>query len=288
MGARRAPIMPQIKIERQGLTLSRSRYIYMLVLPIALPFMVVPAIKLLTQWFGFWGGYEFQTISMMVFATCALIAARMLSIDIGLSAQSFRGDNLIKAACILSFFLILSFCGIFIISGKPFVIYSGGDLLGNKNLAMWYVLHATIEEIAFRGILLTALVPFFGRWIGLILQALCFALLHETQWLSPHFLWHMYMGVAFGIITLSSKSLIPAILIHISWNLLMAVCTGMTDVVKPGSFGLILNVDASSVSHVIALGSVTLTTVCVLSVYLCNIGLRKSVAAYRRKYSHTY
>jgi membrane protease YdiL (CAAX protease family) len=77
------------------------------------------------------------------------------------------------------------------------------------------------EELAFRGFLMPVLVRSFGAWIGVLVTALPFALLHGPQysWSWQHILLLTLAGCAFGGIRQITGSTAAAALTHATYNL---------------------------------------------------------------------
>jgi membrane protease YdiL (CAAX protease family)/ferredoxin len=72
-----------------------------------------------------------------------------------------------------------------------------------------------VEELLFRGVLLTALDERLGGLAAVLLSAPVFAVLHGSVWsLVPL----TFLGVALGSLTLSRRSLWPAVVLHAAYN----------------------------------------------------------------------
>jgi membrane protease YdiL (CAAX protease family) len=69
-----------------------------------------------------------------------------------------------------------------------------------------------VEEILFRGVLQNAIKRKTGPWSGILLSACIFSLLHPQ--LPLGFLPLMVLGIVFGILAESRKSLVPSIIAH--------------------------------------------------------------------------
>ena len=77
------------------------------------------------------------------------------------------------------------------------------------------ILAPAFEELIFRGALLPVLAAKFGRYGGIVLSALVFALAHlSVGELPPLFV----LGVGLGILRLSSGKLLPCAVMHALWN----------------------------------------------------------------------
>jgi membrane protease YdiL (CAAX protease family) len=82
-------------------------------------------------------------------------------------------------------------------------------------IVMVVVVGPVVEEAVFRGALLEGLVARFGRWPGILLQALLFAAFHRSLWmLVPTFV----LGVVLGWLAHERDSLWPPIALHALYN----------------------------------------------------------------------
>lgn len=105
------------------------------------------------------------------------------------------------------------------------------DVLRSAGIAPWMALllaaaTAAAEEAFFRG----ALLP----WVGLPAQAVLFGLMHvapRRAWAYPAFA--VAAGLAFGVLTRETGSLLPAMVAHFGVNL-----QGLWEVRRPGSAAL--------------------------------------------------
>ncbi len=82
------------------------------------------------------------------------------------------------------------------------------------------VLAPIVEEMLFRGFLLPLLVRSMGPWLGILLTAVPFALLHGTQ---NHWAWQPVVligiaGIAFGYVRYKTGSTTAAFLMHSAYN----------------------------------------------------------------------
>jgi len=82
------------------------------------------------------------------------------------------------------------------------------------------VLAPIFEEMLFRGFLLPLLVRSMGPWLGILLTALLFALLHGPEY---HWAWQSVLligvaGAAFGYVRYKTKSTTAAFLMHSAYN----------------------------------------------------------------------
>ncbi len=82
------------------------------------------------------------------------------------------------------------------------------------------VLAPIVEEMLFRGFLLPLLVRSMGPWVGILLTAVPFALLHGVQ---NHWAWQPVLligiaGIAFGYVRYKTGSTTAAFLMHSAYN----------------------------------------------------------------------
>lgn len=84
---------------------------------------------------------------------------------------------------------------------------------------------ALFEEIVFRGYLMSWLQRRFGRVAALAISSLVFAAYHLDASLSP-FLYHLLMGVAWGLVVLATNSLAQAAGIHAGYNFAVIMADG--------------------------------------------------------------
>jgi sodium transport system permease protein len=80
------------------------------------------------------------------------------------------------------------------------------------------VLPALCEELAFRGFILQGLLRGFRPWRAILLSAFLFALYQMNVF---QFLPHFVFGVILGLIVVRSGSVLPAILFHLVYNVLV-------------------------------------------------------------------
>jgi membrane protease YdiL (CAAX protease family) len=82
------------------------------------------------------------------------------------------------------------------------------------------VLAPIVEEMLFRGFLLPLLVRSMGPWLGILLTAVPFALLHgvQNQWAWQPVLLIGIAGIAFGYVRFKTGSTTAAFLMHSAYN----------------------------------------------------------------------
>jgi membrane protease YdiL (CAAX protease family)/ferredoxin len=94
--------------------------------------------------------------------------------------------------------------------------FFGADAVGlTLTMLVVVLLGPVVEELLLRGVVLDALDRRFGRWWGIALTALAFALLHGSMWsLLPM----TFLGFALGRIASRRRSLWPAVALHVAYN----------------------------------------------------------------------
>jgi len=102
---------------------------------------------------------------------------------------------------------------------QELLILSEGRALGDGTilpfLLVFALLPAICEELAFRGFLLTGLQKHFRPRTAVLLCSFMFALYHMNVF---QFLPSFFLGVVLGLLTLRSRSLVPAILLHLVYH----------------------------------------------------------------------
>lgn len=78
------------------------------------------------------------------------------------------------------------------------------------------IVPAVCEEVLFRGVLL-AEYRALGDWNAILVTALCFAMLHFSV---TNFIAYLFAGILLGMVTVVSRSIIPATLLHLLSNAL--------------------------------------------------------------------
>ena len=82
-------------------------------------------------------------------------------------------------------------------------------------LALYSLVPAVFEEIAFRGVIFDRLRRVLGEREGWLVQAAFFSVLHLSPVIFPT---HFAMGLIFGWLRMRTGSLIPGIVLHAAWN----------------------------------------------------------------------
>lgn len=97
-------------------------------------------------------------------------------------------------------------------------------------MAFFVVIVAPVcEEIIFRGILLDSCLP-FGSWFAVIITSMLFGLIHGNF---DQFAYCLAVGAVLSVLTIRSKSIIPAIILH-SLNNLMSTMALYSENLKLG------------------------------------------------------
>jgi sodium transport system permease protein len=86
------------------------------------------------------------------------------------------------------------------------------------NILVFGLLAAVCEELAFRGLILSGLLRRFHARNAVILSSFLFALFHMNVF---QFLPAFILGLVLGLLTVRSKSLVPAIIFHLLHNTLL-------------------------------------------------------------------
>ncbi len=97
------------------------------------------------------------------------------------------------------------------------------------------IVPAVCEEVLFRGVLL-AEYRALGDWNAILITALCFAMLHFSV---ENFLAYLFAGVLLGMVAVVSRSIIPAVLLHLLSNALNVFASDQflrITLLKNGSF----------------------------------------------------
>jgi membrane protease YdiL (CAAX protease family) len=81
------------------------------------------------------------------------------------------------------------------------------------------------EELLFRGFLFPLLAKSVGPWLGIVLSAIPFALLHgaQNQWSWQYVLLIFVAGCVFGFARFKTGSTVAAAIVHAGYNTLYAV-----------------------------------------------------------------
>lgn len=103
------------------------------------------------------------------------------------------------------------------VSDSPsLTVLFGSDATGVLLTVLMVVLVGPfVEELLFRGVLLTALDERLGGVVAILLSAPVFAMLHGSLW---SFVPLTFLGIALGWLTVSRRSLWPAVVLHAAYN----------------------------------------------------------------------
>lgn len=103
------------------------------------------------------------------------------------------------------------------VSDSPsLTVLFGSDATGLLLTVLMVVLVGPfVEELLFRGVLLTALDERLGGVVAILLSAPVFAILHGSVW---SFVPLTFLGIALGWLTVSRRSLWPAVVLHAAYN----------------------------------------------------------------------
>jgi uncharacterized protein len=82
-------------------------------------------------------------------------------------------------------------------------------------LALYSLVPAVFEEVAFRGIIFGRVREVLGEREGWLVQAALFSVLHLSPVIFPT---HFAMGLIFGWLRIRTGSLIPGMILHAAWN----------------------------------------------------------------------
>jgi uncharacterized protein len=116
-------------------------------------------------------------------------------------------------AILSGYFALLSRAGVTILRISETLAQPGGSI--GALFLVTVALPALFEELAFRGVILTALEKVFSERESLVIQAALFSVLHLTPITFPS---HFLMGLCFGWMRIRTRSLYPSIALHATWN----------------------------------------------------------------------
>jgi membrane protease YdiL (CAAX protease family) len=116
-------------------------------------------------------------------------------------------------AVLSGYFALLNRAGVPILRVSETLAQPDGSI-GALVLVM-VALPAIFEELAFRGVILTALEKVFSEREALVIQAALFSVLHLTPIAFPS---HFLLGLCLGWMRLRTRSVYPSIAVHALWN----------------------------------------------------------------------
>ena len=79
----------------------------------------------------------------------------------------------------------------------------------------------TGEELVWRGLVQTELVRRLGRWTGVVLAALAYALAHAPLGSPLLVAAALLCGMVWGTLRAATASLVPSLLAHLVWDILV-------------------------------------------------------------------
>jgi membrane protease YdiL (CAAX protease family) len=137
------------------------------------------------------------------------------------------------------------------LSGLAGAVHSGAG--GALRMMAWLggtvvmLFQASAEEIYFRGWLQTGLQQAWGRWPGLLVAALAFALVHFISAVqNPLALPVLVLaGIWFGVLAMRSHGVLLPLAAHFGWNWGEAQVFGATPNPGIGNFGTLFDYDLS-------------------------------------------
>ena len=82
-----------------------------------------------------------------------------------------------------------------------------------------------VEELVFRGLLMTALVKFKTYYVDVLVSAAIFGAMHVLQhgWITTNFILYFVMGLIFCMMFRCTRSIYWAIALHASWNTFLLI-----------------------------------------------------------------
>jgi membrane protease YdiL (CAAX protease family) len=117
---------------------------------------------------------------------------------------------------IISFAIITCFLSLF-----HYIEYKNSDLLNITNICKLFFLSlcvAITEEIIFRGYILNFCINKIGYRSSILLVSIFFAFSHfDSSTLIPYITTFLG-GLIFAMLSIRTKSLLPAIMFHLAWN----------------------------------------------------------------------
>ncbi len=223
-------------------TLFSKRFVILIILlPLIMIFVTDLAISLYQVAGGVVGSADYKNMLSVVFSellvlpvACILISRHLKKTgafwrDIGIRKapvmKSLRYIGIFYAAWII-FFFVLSLLVLLITQGQPLaenhetLAHPIAKLPLHMQLFLAVLCAPIIEEITYRGILFNALIRRYKLSTSIILSALIFAIIHLDPMVMlitiPLSIWTVIMYRRLG-------SIIPGIILHASWNLIVTL-----------------------------------------------------------------
>lgn len=95
------------------------------------------------------------------------------------------------------------------------LVFLQGDINVFLSLFTFSLIHATMQEVVWRGILLTQIIKIVGERKAILFTSIVFAVNTTIFGFSPAvFLLYLTLGLIFGFLTTKYKSILPAIVVH--------------------------------------------------------------------------
>jgi len=200
---------------------------------------------------GSFGGFAKQTVIILV-ATIAVPAVMMALVLTRNARKSLRlrlcSLPMASAAILAAIFLnpMITWFTALVMQIYP----PGGDLVQLENVVsnilssapgMWAVIlvfavaPAVIEEIAFRGFILSGLQSLRNKWQAILLSAILFGIAHGVI---QQTMITFVVGMVLGVIAIQTRSIIPCILFHLTHNSLAVLLSSAEASVVENSFVL--------------------------------------------------
>ena len=132
------------------------------------------------------------------------------------SALELGAIALIFVAAMSAYFELLEHMGVPLARLSDAYVRAGWPLWAM--LLLVSAMPAVFEELAFRGVIQSALERVVERREAWLIQAALFSVLHLTPLAFPS---HFLMGLCFGYMRTRSRSLYPGMLLHATWNALV-------------------------------------------------------------------
>jgi uncharacterized protein len=163
------------------------------------------------------GGVDTVVVLAFVVARCRGVCAllRLPSLTTRRSIE-LVGLALVFVAGMSAYFALLERTGVPMVSMTKSYLAAGWPVW--SMFALMSVLPATVEELAYRGVIQSSLGRVFGKHEAWIVQAALFSVSHLLPMAFPS---HFIMGLCFGYMRLRSRSLYPGMALHTSWNALV-------------------------------------------------------------------
>lgn len=123
-------------------------------------------------------------------------------------------------AIVLAMLLYLAICLIFLLLPASWLdsyaqAVQGVNQTGFAMFIAIVLVAPVVEEVIFRGLVLSRLNQVMPTWLALVLSALTFGVLHG------HPVWMAYasvMGLVFGLVSIRTGSILPALVMHMVFN----------------------------------------------------------------------